>query len=270
MHAGGDPDADRGACEHPPAARAGVAHGRDVVPAAVAGVARVDLEQTQVRRLRDPCPPARAVAHDALRRGHPARHARSEAAGADERLLDLDRLRGAALGLVPLELEARRGERRARAPRRPPTAEPEPVVEAAPLRMREHLVRRDDVVERLDAGRRLGHVGMKAAGEPAKCPLDLLVGRAGRHAEDVVVVLLEPHALPEQRSRGAKPVRPRRSCRSVRVICGVVLVVAAAVAAGPAGALDGLPTLPVPTVPTPTVPLPTVPRRPCPHRPCPP
>ena len=122
-----------------------------------------------------------------------------------------------------------------------------------------------------------GNIRMEASGEAAKSPLDLDAARISAYAEDLVVVLLEPHRRLKKTLREAESGSASGSCICVRLICGVVGILAAAAARRLTRAslsdlaaccrVPPLPTgatLPAPTPPTaagaaPTVPAPTVP-----------
>jgi hypothetical protein len=64
------------------------------------------------------------------------------------------------------------------------------VVQLARLRLRQHLVRLDDLLEALLRVGRIRDVRVQLAGEPAERPLDLGLARAAFEAEQLVVVPL--------------------------------------------------------------------------------
>src|SRR3954452_19218080 len=100
---GADADGRRGDDRPMPAAVvAGLDH---VVPSTLAESARLDLEEADVCRLGDTAEPARAAARDAERRAHAVRDPAPLAFRAVGAVVELDRLRGTALGFPPLELE---------------------------------------------------------------------------------------------------------------------------------------------------------------------
>jgi hypothetical protein len=65
---------------------------------------------------------------------------------------------------------------------------PEAVVELARLRLREHLVRLDDLLEPLVSIRRVRDVGMQLPSELAEGLLDVALPGGAVDAEDLVVV----------------------------------------------------------------------------------
>src|SRR3954447_6319992 len=173
MHAWRRAHANRCRGDDRAVAAAALARRDDVVPAALALGARLDFEQANVLRLGDAVEAACPAARDAERRAHAVRDAAPLAVGAVSLVVELDRLRRAALGLPPLEHELDRRCRRASARRRPPRPQAEAVVQAAALRMREDSI---GLQRRLEAltGRALGHVGMEPTRQTAEGPLDLL------------------------------------------------------------------------------------------------
>jgi hypothetical protein len=88
---------------------------------------------------------------------------------------------------------------------------PEAVVELAPLGVREHLVRLDDLAEALLGVGRLGDVGVQLAREPAKRALDVVAARVARDAEELVIV-----ALGGQLSSYTSSTKRESSCAAPR------------------------------------------------------
>ena len=71
----------------------------------------------------------------------------------------------------------------------------EHVVRLAALRVGQHLVRLVDLLEaRVRLGRGI-HVGVPLLGELAERTLDVVVGCAAGHAQDVVVITLGGHSI---------------------------------------------------------------------------
>jgi hypothetical protein len=88
---------------------------------------------------------------------------------------------------------------------------PEPVVEGAPLGVREHLVGLDHLPEALLGVRRVGNVGVQLAGEAAERALDLVPARVTRDTEELVVV-----ALRAQLSSYTSSTKRESSCAAPR------------------------------------------------------
>ena len=105
------------------------------------------------------------------------------------------------------------------------------VVELARLRLRQHLVRLDDLAEPLLGVRRVGDVGVELAGEPPEGPLDLRFARRPRDAEQLVVVAVGRRhgtecsdaacgrlSLRRRSTRRSATARARRSARPERLL----------------------------------------------------
>ena len=87
----------------------------------------------------------------------------------------------------------------------------EPVVQLAPLGVREHLVRLDDLAEAMLRIGCLRDVRMQLAGEPAERALDVVGSRVARDAEQLVVV-----ALGAQLSSYTSSTKRESSCAAPR------------------------------------------------------
>jgi hypothetical protein len=60
--------------------------------------------------------------------------------------------------------------------------------------VREHLVRRDDLVEAVHLGPPCRDIRMQRSRQAAKSALDLDAARISAYAEYLVIVLVQPHA----------------------------------------------------------------------------
>ena len=213
---------ERDVLEDPAVALAPLTRRLDDAARAVAARAGARPDDLPEHRARDLLHDARAAAARAGDRRRPRGRARAVARRATPGDADDDVERDPARGIGEVDLHLRRDVGAPRRPRPSPlrlaeerlaeergehvreAAEvrvhrreaaadsrmAEPVVRAAPLRVREHLVRLRDGAEPPVGVRLVADVGVELARKTAERPLDLRVARVARDSEELVVVLL--------------------------------------------------------------------------------